>query len=148
MRFAKTLVALSVTALVAFGLSGCSNSDDSSPSKLRPYVGAWAGTFTSIPAGTTTQQTGTVEITVDTRGVVTGALKNTTTGHQALLNAVATSKESEATVNGTITYPSGVTYQVVGALTLPSSNRLTGTIRDYDSQRQLQSTTQVDLTRR
>lgn len=116
-----TPIGVLLFASVIFVTSGCGGGG----SNNSPFAGTWTGPWTDSGNA----QTGTLNVTVNNAGSLTGSISNTTTGQ----NGAATgSISSGGTIAATYTYPSQ-TYTTTGTVAIGGNGHLTGTVQEFSS---------------
>ena len=122
----RSLSTLFIFLLVASVFVGCGGAkDSSSPSTPSPYAGHWKGTWVDSIWG----QTGTLDITVDGGGNVTGSVVNKNIDDKP--GAVSGVMGDNGGISCYYSY-SWDYFRALGKLNINASGHLVGNVTEYD----------------
>jgi len=85
-----------------------------------PFVGTWAGDWTSVPA-----DTGTFNLTINSSGSFTGQTVDNGIGDSGTLSGSVT---NNGNVTATVSYPGEPSYRATGQFALNAQGEITGTV--------------------
>ena len=119
----RLTAAVAASSMSIFALAGCGggggNDNNSSTPTNSPFVGNYIGTF-----NTTNPQSGTLNVTVATNGMLTGSGHNNTVGQNETISGSIT---NVGAVNVNFTYPT-FSASASGTVAVASNGHLAGTL--------------------